>query len=571
MKRFLQLDLSNLRGDLFGGLTAGVVALPLALAFGEQTELGATAGLYGAIALGLVAALFGGTPTQISGPTAPMTVVSALVIADAIQYGGGLDKGLPIIVATFFLAGLLEALLGVFKLGKYIKYIPYPVISGFMSGIGVIIIITQIFPFLGVNAPEGGPLGTIRAVHKIPEIINFTSIGVALATIGIIYLVPRLSRKIPGTLVALVFISLSVYFFIPEDTLLLIQSRGEIPAGLPAVHLDFWGVFANLDHLSIIFEYALTLSALGAIDSLLTSVVADNISKTKHDSDQELIGQGLGNMAAAFIGGLPGAGATMRTVINANSGGKTKLSGVVGALFLLIVLLGLGGVVGHIPNAVLAGILITVGIGIIDYRGLKHLFHVPASEGFVMISVFLLTIFVDLLVAVAFGLVMASLLFMKKISEIVEERATQDSAGFRESGEALFGKEQLENLTEEEKALLERFQDKVYIKHLGGALFFGFAQRFQEMIANLKDLEVLIIRMERVPYIDQTGLYALEDTLLDLRKRNIMVLITGLQGQLLDMCRSIRIIPDLIDEDCLIDNLDELKGWLASYFRNREI
>jgi SulP family sulfate permease len=561
MRSILQFNFSNLRGDFFGGLTAGIVALPLALAFGEQTELGAIAGLYGAIAIGILAAIFGGTPTQISGPTAPMTVVSALVIADALAYTGTLETALPIILATFFLAGVIEALMGVFKLGKYIKYIPYPVISGFMSGIGVIIIITQIFPFFGVSAPDGGPLGTIKAIHKIPEIVNLYSVGVAGATIALIYLVPKLTKKIPSTLIALILVSLVAVLLLPKGTILLINSRGEIPSGLPEFHLDFFSAFTDLSHLAIIMEYAFTLAALGAIDSLLTSIVADNITKTRHDSDQELIGQGIGNSFAAIIGGLPGAGATMRTVINANSGGKTKISGIIAGLFLLIVLLGIGKLVGNIPNAVLAGILITVGIGIIDYKGFRHIRSVPLADASVMIVVLLLTVFVDLLIAVAAGMVMSSLLFMKRIGDIVDHRAKTDSADLKEFSREI--------PWEDESNFLERFGDRVYIKHLGGPLFFGFAQRFQEMLKALPEIEVVVIRMERVPYMDQTGLYALEEAVIDLQRRDITVVMTGIHGQPLDMCENIRLIPDVIHEKNLFDDFRALTAWLYGYFKEK--
>ncbi|MFK7906197.1 MAG: SulP family inorganic anion transporter, partial [Chitinophagales bacterium] len=313
VKDIFRLDFSNFKGDLFGGLTAGIVALPLALAFGEQTELGAIAGLYGAIAIGILAAFFGGTPTQVSGPTAPMTVVSALIIADAIHYvGGDMSQAFPIIMATFVIAGVIEALFGVFKLGRYIRYFPYPVVSGFIRGIGGLSIITQVFPFFGVSAPAGGSLGTIKSIHKIPEIVNFTSIIVATATILIIYIFPKITKKGPSALVALVAVSLAALFLVPNDAILRIHSGGAIPTGLPDLQLGFIKVFGDFEHMMIVFEYAFTLAALGAIDSLLTSVVADNMTKTKHKSDQELIGQGIGNIGAALIGGLPGAGATMR-------------------------------------------------------------------------------------------------------------------------------------------------------------------------------------------------------------------------------------------------------------------
>ncbi|MCO6479962.1 MAG: SulP family inorganic anion transporter [Phaeodactylibacter sp.] len=558
MLNILKFDFSNLKGDFFGGLTAGIVALPLALAFGEQTEMGAIAGLYGAIAIGILAALFGGTPTQISGPTAPMTVVSAVVIADAIGYAGSLEAAFPIIIATFFLAGVLESLLGVFRLGKYVKYIPYPVVSGFMSGIGVIIVITQIFPFFGVSAPEGGPMGTLRAIHEIPEIVNAYSVGAAILTIGLIYLLPRVTKAVPSTLVALIVISLVAFFLLPSGSVLRLNSGGPIPTGLPELHLGFLGVFTDINHIVVIFEYAVTLAFLGAIDSLLTSIVADNLTKTKHDSDQELIGQGIGNMGAAIIGGLPGAGATMRTVINANTGGKTKISGVIAGIFLLVVLLGVGSLVGHVPNAVLAGILITVGIGIIDYKGLRHIRSVPRSDAFVMVAVMLLTVFVDLLVAVGAGMVLSALLFMKKISDVVEHKTK--SAPLKDFAREVPWRD--------EGNIIDEVGDRVFIKHLDGPLFFGFASRFQEMVKALPKIRTVVIRMDLVPYVDQSGLYAMEEAVQELQEQGILVVFTGLHGQPLDMFRGINLVPGLVSEEYLFETFEECVNWLKPFIRD---
>ncbi|MCB0584167.1 MAG: SulP family inorganic anion transporter [Phaeodactylibacter sp.] len=557
MLNILKFNFSHLKGDFFGGLTAGIVALPLALAFGEQTELGAIAGLYGAIAIGVLAALFGGTPTQISGPTAPMTVVSAVVIADAITYAGNLETAFPIIIATFFLAGFMESLLGVFRLGKYVKYIPYPVVSGFMSGIGVIIVITQVFPFFGVSAPEGGPTGTLRAIHEIPEIVNIYSVGAALITIGLIYLIPRFTKKVPSTLVALILVSLAAFFILPSGSVLRLNSGGPIPTGLPELHFGFIAVFTDINHVVVIFEYAVTLAFLGAIDSLLTSIVADNITKTKHDSDQELIGQGIGNMGAAVLGGLPGAGATMRTVINANSGGKTKISGMIAGLFLLVVLLGIGSLVGQIPNAVLAGILITVGIGIIDYKGLRHIGAVPRSDAFVMIAVLLLTVFVDLLVAVGAGMVLSALLFMKKISDVVEHKTK--SAPLKDFAREVPWRD--------EGNIIDEVGDRVYIKHLDGPLFFGFASRFQDMVKALPKIKTVVIRMDRVPYVDQSGLYAMEEAVQELQEQGILIVFTGLHGQPLDMFRKINLIPGLVSEDYLFETFEDCINWLKPFIQ----
>jgi SulP family sulfate permease len=545
----------NARGNFFGGLTAGIVALPLALAFGEQTEMGAIAGLYGAIALAILAAVFGGTKTQISGPTAPMTVVSAVVIADAIAYMGGFEQAIPLIIATFLLAGAIQVAMGLMGIGKYVRYMPYPVVSGFMSGIGVIIVITQVFPFFGVSAPAGGPMGTIRSMHTIPEIINFASVSVALITIAIIYGFPRITKVVPSALVALIGVSVGAFLLLDADSILRINSRGPIPTGLPELQLGFVAMFSDFRHMVVIFEYAFTLAALGAIDSLLTSLVADNMTKTRHDSNRELIGQGIGNMGAALIGGLPGAGATMRTVINIKTGGTSPLSGVVAGVFLLAVLLGLGSLVGHVPNAVLVGILIIVGIGIVDYKGLRHLREVPRADAAVMIIVLALTVFVDLLVAVGSGMVLAALLFMKNISDVIEHRTV--SAPLKDFSREL--------PWADEGDLVERRGDKVFIKHLDGPLFFGFANRFQELMSRFPDLEVVVLRFDKVPYMDQSGLYALEDAVMYLRDNNIRVAFTDIHGQPRDLAERIRLIPDLVSSEYCFGTFGEAAAWLERY------
>lgn len=558
---------SNIRGDLFGGLTAGIVALPLALAFGEQTELGAIAGLYGAIAIGLLAAVFGGTPTQISGPTAPMTVVSAVVITTAIQRIGSLEEALPVILATFVVAGVIQIALGLLGVGKYIRYIPYPVVSGFMSGIGVIIVVTQLFPFVGAAAPAGGALGTVKALRGLGEVVNVYSVAVAAVAIALIYLTPRLTKLVPGALVALLVLTPVVLFLFPAGAVEYLGGSigadgaltSPLPVGLPSLELGLVGGLTDLSRIGFVLQYGGTLAALGAIDSLLTSVVADNITRTKHDSRRELLGQGIGNIGAAFIGGLPGAGATVRTVVNANAGARTRLSGIIAGLLLLTVLLGLGGLVGYIPNAVLAGILITVGIGIIDYKGLRHLTKVSKADGAVLIIVLLLTVFVDLLTAVGVGMVMAALLFMKRQGDLVEE-----GSGARSLDEAL----EEQPWDDETDALADpAFRDRVFVKHLDGPLFFGFAAGFRAMVKALPQVDVVIIRMARVPYVDQTGLYAVEDAVLELERRGITVLLTGLRAQPRDMFEGIGLIGGLVAREHVFDNFERAYAYLDAHVR----
>ena len=521
------------KGDFFGGVTAGIVALPLALAFGVQSGLGAAAGLYGAIFLGLLAAIFGGTPSQISGPTGPMTVVSAATVALFISQStdGSVASVMGAIIASFVLAGLFQVLMGMLKIGSLIKFIPYPVISGFMSGIGVIIILLQLFPAIGQASPQK-TIDVVKEIVPALQNINPWAILYAGLTILIIYLFPKITKAVPSTLVALLAVTgLSIVL---NNSVPII---GDIPQGLPPIHLE--GILAiKPEFYQMILEAAATLAALGAIDSLLTSVVADNVTKTKHNSNKELIGQGIGNSVAGIFGGLPGAGATMRTLVNIRSGGRNRISGVIHALVLVIILFGAGKYAALIPKSVLAGILITVGIGILDYKGFRHIAKVPLPDAIVMIIVLLVTVFLDLLVAVGIGMVISSFIFMKKMSEISEEKTK-----VKEMGEL-----QREEGWSDEK-MPAYVKDNVLVKHLDGPLFFGFDGGFTASVEKLKDIMFVIIRMEKVPYIDQSGLYALEDAILSLEQKNIQVLLTGLQQQPKNRLEKINLIPDLIRRD----------------------
>lgn len=530
------MKLDNLRGDIFGGLTAGIVALPLALGFGVASGLGPAAGLYGAIVLGICAALFGGTKPQISGPTGPMTVVSATVVATYV--------GDPVLIfATFVLAGVFEILMGFLRLGKCVHYIPYPVVSGFMSGIGVIIILLQLYPFVG-HPTSPDVLAALEGFGQAVAHANWAAAAIATLTIVVVYVSPRLIKGVPGTLVALF-----VGTFVAIGFKLDIPTIGEIPRGFPELHLPLIGP----SEVALILIPALTLAALSALDSLLTSVVADNLTKTRHDSDRELIGQGIGNMIVGIVGGIPGAGATMRTVVNIRSGGRGRLSGVLHGFVLLAILFALGPYASRIPMAVLAGILITVGIGIIDYRGLKHFRHVPVADTAVMVTVLLLTVFVDLLQAVAVGMIMASLLFIKRMSDLLEERAQPEP--FREQ----------ESPWRDEQDLPAEFKNKVYIQHIDGPLFFGFASAFQQMIDRVSDLRAVVIRMKRVPHIDQSGGYALQEVASQLKKRGVPVLITGIQKQPRELLTGIRLIPELIPTAHVFNTFQEAVDWLKDH------
>ena len=535
-------DFSNIKGDFTGGLVAGVVALPLALAFGVQSGLGATAGLYGAIMVGIFAALFGGTQTQASGPTGPMTVVAATLVTAAIEITGSLEAAMGIILLSFLLGGLLQIVFGLINIAGYVKYFPYSVVSGFMSGVGLIIIILQLFPFAGLSSAKS----TISVIQDFPRLFNdFNIYALALGalTVTIYYLFPFITKAIPSALVALVVAALAGYLLGWDVPII-----GEIPSGIP--NLQIGTMFSNIvpESYPIIIEYAAVLAVLGSIDSLLTSVIADNMTKTKHNSNRELIGQGIGNMLAAIFGGIPGAGATKGTVVNINGGGKTRLSGIIHGLFLLAVLFGLGSLAAYIPLSVLAGLLIPIGFKIIDIKGLKHLLRVPKADAVVLVLVLLVTTFGSLIQAVGIGVALASILFMKKASDLGEKGIVSEKMESLED----------EKPWQDELPFYNSFKDKILIKHLSGPLFFGFTAHLKNQIALIdNNIKVLIIRMDKVPLIDQSGLYALEDIVFDLEKRGVQVLFVNLQEQPLDKLKSIDIIPDLVEEKHLFKTIEE--------------
>ncbi len=545
----MNYDFKNLKGDISGGLVAGIIALPLALAFGVQSGMGAAAGLYGAIAVGIFAALFGGTATQASGPTGPMTVVSASIVLFATQAAGSLEDGLGLVLMCFLAGGIFQILLGLLGVGKYIRYFPYPVVSGFMSGVGLIIIFLQLWPLMGSSSPKS----TLEVFTKIAEPLskmNWYAVALGILTLVVNYTFPMVTKKVPSVLVALL-VGTGVALALGWDVPVI----GDIPSGFPPLMV---GSFFTVDpkHFVFILQSGMTLALLGSIDSLLTSVIADNITKDQHNSRQELIGQGIGNIVAALFGGIPGAGATKGTVVAIKSGAKSRLSGVTHGVFQLVALLGLGTFVSYIPLCVLAGLLISVGVAIIDYKGFKHLPSVPRADAVVMLVVLVWTVFGNLIHAVAAGVVLASVLFMKQASDLAETETTLTSLDPEPvwDDEKEFAKEQTKGPGQ-----------NVFIKHLYGPLFFGFSSGFRALSEQLPDdAETLVVRMERVPHIDQSGLYSLEDTILKLSKENKRTVITGLQVQPEDMMRRIGLIPNLIPESDVFETFDEAKAELQT-------
>ncbi len=476
--------MNNIKGDIFGGITAAIIALPLALAFGVASGAGAIAGLYGAIVLGLMASLFGGTSTQISGPTGPMTVVFASAIA---IFSGDINA----VMGVVFLTGIFQILFGFFKLGKYVRYIPYPVISGFMSGIGLIIIILQVNPFLGVEG-ENSVLKTLYNLPHTLTLINSEALIIAISTLVITIFTPKkIAKIIPSPLIALVLVtSMSIYLNFDVKTI------GEIPTSLPEL------IFPSFDinQLKHIVTLAFTLAVLGCIDTLLTSLVADSITKTKHNPNKELIGQGIGNAFVSLVGGLVGAGATMRTVINVKSGGTTRLSGIIHALTILAAMMFIAPVVEQIPLALLAGILMKVGIDILDYKFLKIIKNAPKYDLYVMVVVFGLTVFVDLIMAVGVGILLASLLIVYRISKESNIQTTQ------------YKEEELQNE-----------QSNTRVLNINGAFFFGSASIFEDHVNQVLDTEHLIVNCLNAPFIDISAIFALEDMISKLEELDIKI------------------------------------------------
>jgi len=479
----------SVKGNLFGGMTAAVIALPLALAFGVASGLGATAGLYGAIVLGFVAAFVGGTPTQISGPTGPMTVmIAAAVVA--------LHGDLQMIAATIFLAGMFQIVFGFMNLGRFVRYIPYPVISGFMSGIGVIIIVLQINPFLGV-ASDASVLHVLTSLPQTMAQSSLSALVLATLALAIVFFTPpSISRWLPTPLIALLVLTpVSALFDLPVATI------GDIPSGLP----DFVMPSFSFDQVNVIVPLAFTLALLGTIDSLLTSIVADSLTQTRHRPNRELFGQGIGNALCAFVGAIPGAGATMRTVINIKSGGTGNLSGMFHAVMLLGIVLFFAPLASAIPLAVLAGILIKVGLDILDYRFIEVWKDSPRHDLAIMGTVFFVTVFIDLITAVFVGVVLASLSIVYRITEATHvDLVSSDS--------------------EENPIALP---DHVRIIRVEGAFFFGSSNAFENRVSTALGIRTMIIDIAAVPFLDITAIFTLKDMLATLKRAGVEVYIVA--------------------------------------------
>lgn len=520
---------NDLRGDITGGLTAGIVALPLALALGVASGLGPMAGIYGAIMVGFFAALWGGTPSQISGPTGPMVVVLAGLFAS-------LSGDAALVFTAVMLAGVLQIVFGLLGVGQYIRLVPYPVISGFMSGIGAIIIILQLGRLLG-HEPPGGTIGALEYLPTALADINFITLAIGVGTLAIAYKwPPSLGKYVPGALAALV-IGTTVGLFIENLPVL-----GDIPTGLPSFHMPVF----DQSTLFLVVEAAVVLAVLGCIDSLLTSLVADNMTRTRHNSNQELVGQGIGNTVAGLFGGIAGAGATMRTVVNIRSGGSGRLSGIVHSLVLLAIVLGLGGLASHIPHAVLAGILVKVGLDIIDWSYITKAHRGPRWDLALMLLVLGMTVFVDLITAVAVGVVLAALAFVKQLAKVQLEAI----------------KVMPEHLdVPEEAALLKKLGTSVNLFDFGSPLSFGAAadvgHHVRERVKN--EVQVLLLDFDRVPFMDVSAARAVDTIITDAQAAGRTVLMSALTKEVKAVLDALEVKDNINETEVFETRLEALR------------
>ena len=490
-----RLNLSNARGDLLGGVTAAVVSLPLALTFGVASGAGAEAGLYGAILIGLFAALFGGTSTLISEPTGPMTVVMTAVVSSLIAANP--ENGMAMAFTVVILAGVFQIVFGYLRLGKYITLMPYSVVSGFMSGIGVILILMQLAPALGQRAPPGGVVGSLMSLPELIMNIQFIELLLFGLTLAVLFKMPEKFRKlVPPQLVALVGISLfSVIFIFAEID---VRRIGEVNASLPSINMPYF----THEQLAVMLVDAMVLGMLGCIDSMLTSVIADNLTRTEHNSNKELVGQGLGNIMSGLFGGLPGAGATMGTVVNIQAGGRTALSGVIRVVALCIAVFGFAGLIESIPLAVLAGIAVKVGLDILDWSFIRRVHKVSKYSTMIMYAVLVLTVFVDLIVAVGVGVFVANIIIIQKLSAAEEENVRSMS----DVDDSI-------PLDDEQRDLLNAADGRVLLLYLSGAMIFGVAKALSRERKNIDKHDAVIFDISEVTYIDDTMALSLENVI----------------------------------------------------------
>ena len=529
----MKYDVQTLRGDVFGGITAAVVGLPVALAFGVASGLGAIAGIYGAIAVGFFAAVFGGTRSQISGPTGPMAVAMAVIVT---THAANLAEAFTIVI----MAGLIQILLGVLRIGRFVAYTPYSVISGFMSGIGIIIILLQTLPFLGAPVATGGPMGALRALPEVISEVNLSAFAIAAVTLGVgIFWPGRLRKFLPPTLAALIAGTTLGVLWLNNTPVI-----GEVPTGIPQVRLPD----VSFSVLARSVQPALIIALLGSIDSLLTSLIADSMTRTRHNANRELVGQGIGNVIAGFIGGLPGAGATLGTVVNIRAGGRTQVSGVLRAAILLALVLGLGRYVESIPHAALAGILMKVGWDIIDWRFMTRIHRVQREHLVVMLLTMGLTVFLDLVTAVARGLIAAGIAGARQFERLELESVVSVP---------LLDKRFL--LSQEGANEVDAFSARVGLVALRGSFTVASSNKLINTISvDIRDHEVVILDFSDTVYVDDSAALVVEQLIDGAIAEDTACVVMGLAGLPATTLQALNVLRRVPEEN-FVETLDDAR------------
>ncbi|ATD06720.1 SulP family inorganic anion transporter [Pseudoalteromonas piscicida] len=533
LKRFKN---ASLKGDLFGGVTTAIISLPLALAFGVASGAGAEAGMWGAILVGLFAALFGGSTSLISEPTGPMTVImTAVLTAMMSKYP---ENGLAMGFTVVMMAGAFQVLLGTLKLGKYVTLMPYSVISGFMSGIGVILIILQLAPLLGHQAPAGGVIGTLSNLPSLLMDLHFSELFLGVITLAILFKMPSKWRQyVPAQLVALVAVTLLSIIIFDTDS---IRRIGEIPSGLPSI---MFPVLSPELLVEMLID-ALVLGTLGCIDTLLTAVIADSLTRTEHDSDKELRGQGIANMIAGLFGALPGAGATMGTVVNIQVGARSPIAGIFRALILMAVVFIAGSLTEPIPMAVLAGIAVYVGFNILDWSFIQRAHKLSVSQMAIMYGVMLLTVFVDLIVAVGLGVFISNVMIIERLSRVQANhvKAISDS----DSDEDV-------PLTKKESELLDKANGKLLFFYLSGPMIFSVSKAIARQHRKISEYKAMVLDLSDVAMIDVTVGLAIENAITDALDANCSVFIYSPNLETTDKLKRLN-IHDRLDDRAFCDS-----------------
>ncbi|HMP89024.1 MAG TPA: SulP family inorganic anion transporter [Kiritimatiellia bacterium] len=515
---------AHLKGDVLGGVTTAIVSLPLALAFGVSSGAGAQAGLYGAVLVGFWAACFGGTRTLISEPTGPMTLMmTAVMIKIAATHP---EHALPLGFTVVVLAGIFQILFGILKLGRYITIMPYSVISGFMSGIGVLLVILQIPALLGHPSVPGGAPGVLSALPSLLNAVLWPEIILGSLALGALFLLPVAWRKVvPPQLLVLIAGTLCAWLFFNEQTLRVI---GNIPMGLPSFQWPVW----NGDLIGMILVDALLLALLGCIDTLLTAMIADSLTRTQHDSNRELIGQGIANTLAGLFGGLPGAGATMGTVVNIQSGAGSPRAAMIRAMTLLGVILVAAPILSKVPLAVLAAVTMKVGVDILDWSFLRRAHRVSWSATLIMYGVLFITVMVDIMVAVGIGVFIANVITIDRLSRL---QASQIKTVDPASDDSL-------RLSADERALLEKGRGRILIFHLSGPMIFGVAKAIAREQSALRNAKVLIVDLSDVPMLATTVGLAIENVIRDAEAADCVVIVAGAGPKIRDRLTGLGLI-----------------------------